>query len=351
MTLIAASARTASVRPVLSPARVLGVLLSVIVALPAAAQPRLELFEVFGNRRVSSERILKALSLKPGAPLPKSRVEAEEILESIDGVTRAHLEAFCCEDGKTILYIGIQERGQPVLELLSPPSGDVLLPPQVVSVYDDFTQALGRASEEDLVEDLTAGHSLMRGVALRTIQQRFLGLAELHPTVLRAVLRDSADEDHRAIAAYVLGYAKDKAAITQDLQRALRDPAQLVRTNAARALKALAILAAKPESGIQISTTWFVEMLNAPALTDRMEGARALLTLFDSMSDQTRAHLRDRALPALFEMARFRHLPHALPAFLLLGKVAELPDGEVEEAWSGGGHEAFLEKLRRSLRK
>ena len=325
--------------------------MALVVAVTAWGQPAAGYLEVFGNRRVSSEKILKALSLAPGSPLPKSKVEAEEILESIDGVVRAHLEAFCCEEGKVVLYIGVQERGQPGLDLRLAPGGTVVLPEAIVSVYEDFTQTIGRASPEDLTEDFRAGHSLMTGVAPRTLQERFVGLAEVHFEVLREVLRDSADEDHRAIAAYVLGYAPEKGAIAADLQQALRDPAAAVRTNAARALKALAVLAAQPESKILIRTTWFVEMLNAPALSDRLEGARALLTLFDTLSEQTRAHLKERAVPALTEMAKFRHLPHALPAFLILGKVAGLPDGEVEQAWVAGQREALLAKVRKALRK
>jgi hypothetical protein len=45
------------------------------------------------------------------------------------------------------------------------------------------------------------------------------------------------------------------------------------------------------------------------------------------------------------------HLPHALAASLRLGKAVERPDGEVEEAWPGGKHEAFPEKLREAPRQ
>jgi hypothetical protein len=273
------------------------------------------------------------------------------MLEEFDGVARANLEVFCCEDGKFVLYIGIQERGQPGFETRPEPTGAMLLPGAIVPVYEDFTQTLGRAQPEDLEEDVSAGHSLMRGVALRALQERFIGLAELHAAELREVLARSADDDHRAIAAYVLGYAADKAAVVDDLQQALRDPAQIVRSNAARALKAIAVLAAKPESEVRLSTTWFVEMLNSPALSDRLEGARALLALFGSLSSQTVAHLRERALPALNETARFRHLPHALPAFLILGKVAGVPDAEVEAAWSAGEREKMLKQFAAALRK
>ena len=327
--------------------RTLLLFLAACAAVPA--QPKVSLIEVFGNRRVSSERILRALSLKPGAPLPRSKAEAEETLEALDGVARAALEAFCCEEGQPVLYIGVQERGQPGLDLRPEPAGAALLPPAIVQVYEDFTQALGRAAPEDLEEDFSAGHSLMRGVALRALQERFAALAELHAGELRETLAKSASEDHRAIAAYVLGYAPDKAAAADSLQQALRDPSQLVRSNAARALKAMA---AKPDIRARIQPTWFVEMLNSPALTDRLEGARALLTLFETLSPQTQAHLRERALPALMEMARFRHLPHALPAFLILGKAAGLPDSEVQTAWSAGpaDREKLLKQIASALR-
>lgn len=326
-------------------------LLLLTACVAAGAQPKIGLIEVFGNRRLAPERIQRALDIAPGAPLPRSKADAEEILEAFDGVARANLEVFCCEDGKFVLYIGIQERGQPGFETRPEPTGAMLLPQVIVSVYEDFTQTLGRAQPEDLVEDFSAGHSLMRGVALRTLQERFIGLAELHTPELREVLVRCADDDHRAIAAYVLGYAKDKAAVVDDLQQALRDPAQIVRSNAARALKAIAVLAAKPESEVRLSTTWFVEMLNSPALSDRLEGARALLALFHTLSSQTVAHLRERALPALNEMARFQHLPHALPAFLILGKVAGVPDAEVEAAWSAGERDKMLKHFAAEFRK
>lgn len=329
--------------------KILLILLSVCVA--AGAQPKIGLVEVFGNRRLSAERIQRALNLRPGEPLPRSKAGAEEILEEFDGVARAHLEAFCCEQGQIVLYIGIQERAQPGFELRPEPAGSMLLPPVIVEVYEGFTQALGRASPEDLEEDFSAGHSLMRGVAPRALQERFIGLAELYTAELREVLARSADEDHRAIAAYVLGYAPDKSAVVDDLQQALRDPAQIVRSNAARALKAIAVVAARPDSRLKLSTTWFVEMLNSASLSDRLEGARALLTLFERLSSQTLAHLRERALPALNEMARFRHLPHALPAYLLLAKAAGIPDEEAQAAWSAGERDKMLKKIAAELRK
>lgn len=329
--------------------KILLILLSACLA--AGAQPKIGLIEVFGNRRLSAERVQRALSLKPGEPLPPSKADAEEILEEFDGVVRAHLEAFCCEQGQMVLYIGIQERGQPGFELRPEPTGAPLLPPAIVEVYEGFTQALGRAQPADLQEDFSTGHSLMRGIAPRALQERFIGLAELHTAELREVLARSGDEDHRAMAAYVLGYAPDKSAVVDDLQQALRDPAQIVRSNAARALKAIAVVAAKPESQVKLSTTWFVEMLNSASLSDRLEGARALLTLFDSLSSQTLAHLRERALPALNEMARFRHLPHALPAYLLLAKAAGIADEEAQAAWSAGEREKMLKEIARALRK
>ena len=147
----------------------------VLAAGLAAGQPRVGVVEVFGARRVPAERIRKVLGVAPGDPLPKSKGEAEERIEGIDGVVRANLEAWCCEEGRAVLYVGIEERGGTHFELRPAPADDsIALPEEVMAAYGDFAAALGRATAEgDLGEDLSRGHSLMQNVAChsRTVDQ------------------------------------------------------------------------------------------------------------------------------------------------------------------------------------
>jgi len=323
-------------------------------ALMVPAQPRVGIVEIYGARKVGVEKVRKALGVRPGDPLPKSKGDIEDKLEEIDGVLRARLEAFCCDQGKAVLYVGIEERGAPAVVFHAwPDQPDLALPEEIVKAYEDFSAALGRASaENDLKEDLSAGHSMMQNLPCRIAQERFVGLAELHVDALRNVLRNSGSAEQRAIAAYVIGYAPNKKDLAVDLQYSLQDPDGGVRANAARALKAIVYAGLRdPELGIRVQPTWFIEMANSIELGDRLEAARTLLLFTEKRDDNVIAAIRERALPSLLEMARWQYLPHALPAFLLVGRLADWPDDQIQTAWSDGEREKSLLALEKTLRK
>ena len=329
-------------------------LVPVLLALALAAQaPTVGDVEVFGARKLSSDKIMKTLGVKPGDPLPPSKNKLEEGLMAIDGVARASVEAFCCDAGQAILYVGIEERGASAYPLRDWPQGDLQLPEEIPQSYHDFALALAQAVREgDTAEDLSAGHSLMKNVACHVLQERFVGLAELYTEVLRSVLREADDEEQRAIAAYVLGYAPNKREIVDDLQQALRDPDPDVRANALRAIKPIALLAQQDkELGIKFETTWLVEMLNSTVLKDRLEAVDALLELTENgVSPSTEKHIRERGLHGLTEMAHWRHLPHALPAYMLMGRLAGMTEEELANGWVGDQREKKLQAIEQKLK-
>lgn len=320
----------------------------------ATAQPQVGIVEVFGARRVPVERIRKVLGVRQGDPLPKSKGEAEERLEEIDGVLRAHLEAWCCEQGRVVLYVGIEERGAAHFELRPEPVDETIaLPEEVAAAYEEFASALARATAEgDLAEDLSRGHSLMQNVACRVAQQRLEALAELHEKLLLRAAAEAADPEVRAVAAYVAGYARDKTAAARALQAALRDPEPAVRRNAARALKGIAYLAlTKGDGELRVQPTWFVEMLNSVVLSDRLEAVQALAMYVERGDEGAVAQIRERAMPSLLEVARWQHLPHALPAYWLAGAVGGVPQEELEKAWAAGERERVLERIGKQLKQ
>ena len=325
-------------------------MLATLAAGLLGAQPRIGVIEIFGARRTPAERIRKVLGVSEGGTLPRSKSEAEERIEGLDGVVRANLEAWCCEQGRLVLYVGIEERGGARFELRTPPQDETLaLPGEVMEAYAAFAEALRQATAEgDLEEDLSRGHSLMRNVPCRVAQQRLEALAELHePLVLKAAV-EAADPDLRAVAAYVAGYAPDKGAAAAALQLALRDPEPAVRRNAARALKGIAWLAlTRRDSGLRVQPTWFVEMLNSTVLSDRLEAVQVLSMYVERGDAGAAAQIRERALAALFEMARWQHLEHALPAYLLLGALGGIAEEELETAWAAGEREKLLARLER----
>ncbi|MBI4890444.1 MAG: hypothetical protein HY821_07440, partial [Acidobacteria bacterium] len=132
---------------------------SLLLGLPSSAQPSVGTIEIFGLRKISPDKVRKVLAVNAGEPLPKSKGDVEERLETIEGVVRARLEAYCCDQGKVILYVGIEERGTLGSSLKPYPQDETLeLPPEIISAYSDFSSALSLASSGgDLQEDLSEG--------------------------------------------------------------------------------------------------------------------------------------------------------------------------------------------------
>jgi HEAT repeat protein len=177
----------------------------------------------------------------------------------------------------------------------------------------------------------------------RAIQEMFPALADQYRFQIVDVLRNSDDEAQRAMAAYVLVYASRKNDVVNDLQSALKDADAGVRNNAARSLVALSVLAKlDPSSGIAVSPTWFIEMLNSLSWSDRNRALWALQTLTDGRDPLVLDQLRTRALDALIDMARWKTLSHALPAFILLGRVAGMPEPEIQAAWTRGDRDTVI---------
>jgi hypothetical protein len=191
----------------------------------------------------------------------------------------------------------------------------------------------------------------MADVEVRHYQEQFQAFAAGHLEELREALASAADPAQRAIAAAVIGYAPRKQDVVGDLQFAMQDPDATVRANAARAMEAIAVLAAgQGQPGLRLSPTWFVEMLNSVVLMDRIAAVKALVTLTDSANPEALALIRERAVPALVEMARWKTLRYALPPFVVLGRIAGFSEREIQTDWSAGKRELVIQKALSSTR-
>ncbi len=128
-----------------------------------------------------------------------------------------------------------------MFDLHDVPDGDATLPQEIDSAYRRFLDAFTEAARQGYTkEDLTRGYARSEDPTVRAIQDMFPSMVADHVAELRATLRNSSDEDQRATAAYVIGYAADPKSVVNDLQYALRDEDQGVRVNAARSLIAFA---------------------------------------------------------------------------------------------------------------
>jgi len=329
------------------------ILLALAMAGILSAQPKIGVIEIFGAKKTPRDKILKALGAVEGDPLPSSKVESEGRIELVPGVVRASIEAVCCESGRAILYVGVEEKGAEThFEYNSQPAQELRLPEEVEERWMEFIGSLNvavAAGKAD--EDLTQGHSLMADADVRKSQMKFLEMAARHVEVLRNVLRNSEDEQQRGIAAFVLQYAADKKRVAADLQYAMRDPDSTVRNNAMRGLAALAVFAQlNPQAELKISSTWFIEMLNSTHFTDRNKASMALMNLTEKRDEGTMTQMRDRGVPALLEMAQWKSLGHALPGFILLGRLVGWSEEEIHEKWKQGAREELL-RLAQDLTK
>jgi len=319
----------------------------------SAQAPTVSNIEFYGLHKLSPQRLLHVMQVKPGDPLPHSKGDLEDALEKVPGVVDARVEAVCCEGGKTALFVGIEEKGAAHLGFRTPPEGDAALPPAIVDTYRQMLDAVRDAARRGSTgEDLTQGHALAADPDVRALQENFADFAEAHLAELRSVLRESADEEQRAMATAIIGYAPNKKEIVGDLEYAMQDSDESVRANAVRALNAVAVLARlHPDLGIRISPTWFVEMLNSVALGDRTRATTALVTLTDQNGAAALGDIRERALDSVAEMAQWRNLRYALPAFVLAGRIAGMSEADIQKAWTAGNRKQVVDKALATQRR
>lgn len=327
------------------------ILLSLVGAACLAAQPPVVgTIDFYGVHRVPRDRIRKALGISEGERLTRPRGDLEEAVEKASGVVHANVEAQCCENGKVVLYVGVEEKGGPHLELHDEPAADLSLPPEIVSAYHDYLQAFARA--EDKSEDFRYGHPLASDVNTRVIQERFIGLADIYREHLRRVVRNAEDSELRAAAACVLGYASAKKLVVDDLQYAMRDPEASVRLNAMRSLTAIAVLAREaPELDIRVTPTWFIESLHSLEWKARYQASLSLDALTEDRQPKVLEQIRDNGgLRPLTEMAAWKSLSHALPAYMVLGRVAGFDEKKILELWALGRRQEVIDKARKMAR-
>ena len=306
----------------------------------AQQMPPIGIIDFYGLRTVTPQQARNALGLKEGDAAPKSKAEKEALekrLAALPNVVRASVTFVCCDEanGKTMLYVGILEKGQSFPQFRAAPKGSIRLPAGIVGDGEKFTDALIRAVQSgDAEDDGSQGHSLMKNREARFFQEKFIAFAARNPKLLRKVLRESSDAEHRALAAQVIAYFSDKRTIVADLTYAMRDANESVRNNAMRALALIARFAQdNPQKKIEVPLAPFVEMLNSLEWSDRNKSAYALLSLTEKRDEKVLALIRNSALESLMQMARWQNPGHANAPFFIFGRTVDLTDAEIEKLW------------------
>jgi hypothetical protein len=310
------------------------------------------IIDIYGLRRVSVDQIEAALTFKEGDTIsmgndepPRVLTESESRLSGLPGVTRARINPVCCNEGRVIIFVGIEEQGgAPTLRFRAAPTGSARLADDIVRSGKEFFEALMPAIQRgDAGEDHSQGHALNHDPATRAVEERFVTYAKRDLRQLRLVLRTSSDRNQRALAAQVLGYADDKKAVVGDLVRAMRDPSDEVRNSAMRTL--LVFADAQPGRSVSIPRVPvepFIDFLNSPVWSDRNKSSGALLALSAKPDPRVLAAVRKKALASLVEMARWKSVGHAYAAFIILARIAGYSDEVAESLLDRGERESVI---------
>lgn len=307
----------------------LSAFLALAAGLASAQAPKIGEINFYGLRKVSGEKLLSTLAIRSGDTLPPSKGDLEERLGEVSGVLDARIEAVCCQGAGAALFIGIEERGAPHFNTRAEPAGSAVLPDDLLEQYRDYQSALARGQTAEA----------------RRLETQITSFATDQLVLVRDVLRTSSEAPHRAAAAAIAAFAPAKAEVVSDLQYGLQDSDETVRANSARALKDLAIQSRKGlVPPLKIAPVWLVEMLNSLALGDRLQAVGTLVVLTDQPNAAALDLMRERALPALADMARWKTLEYALPAFMLLGRAAGVPETDLQNQWQKGDREAVIRK-------
>jgi HEAT repeat protein len=330
------------------------ILLVAMMVVFAAADASSQTFPIgiidfYGVRTVSVERARSVLTFAEGDSIsfagdepPAFIAESEARLVTVPGIEKALLNAVCCDQGRAIIYVGIQERGSDVVSFRPAPAGNERLAADIVKAGDEFSQAFVPAVERgDIVEDRSQGHALNHDPAVRAVQDRFIVYAKRDLPALRQVLRNSSNAPERALAAQVLGYAPDKSAVVDDLVYGMSDSAEEVRNNAMRALLVIAEMTERKAP--PIPATPFIALLNSPVWTDRNKASGALQSLTRHRNAELLATLKRDAMDPLVEIARWKSEGHAMPGFLVLARIAGYSDDAAHDLWKRGERETVIQ--------
>jgi hypothetical protein len=310
--------------------------------------------DFYGLRRITEAQVRRELRIVEGDTITESTLKsAEKRLRGLPGVSDAQVGGVCCASGKTVVYVGIREKGTRLVQFSPSPHGRARLPEDVVRAGAAFDTAFEQAAlRGDFQEDHSQGHALMHDPGARAAQERFVALADQYGQRLRDVLHDSDKPEQRALAAQVLGYATDKAGVVGDLSSAMRDSDPDVRNNATRALWVIAAFAQKaPGRKIHVPAEPFVDLLNSLAWTDRNKSSLALMELTESRDPTLLSTLREQALPALVEMAHWKNPGHAVPSVMILGRVAGISEKDLASAAGTGEYAQIVEIAQKRLER
>ncbi|MGA2589822.1 MAG: hypothetical protein ABSH32_07915 [Bryobacteraceae bacterium] len=318
-----------------------------LLAAIVLAQPdrmRIGEIEFYGYAGLDLNAKRAAVPAHEGDEVSEDQVEG--LIDRIKQAVRATgVEAVCCDNKRDLMiYIGLPGQSARDVAYNPAPKGTARLPEAAAELERQFSDALSRAIAKGATgEDQSRGYALSDDPALRAKQIALRDYATHRERAIHRVLASSSDAGQRAIAAHLMGYARQSRAQIAALVRASHDPGEEVRNHATRALWLLA--ASSEERAASIPAGGFIAMQYSRSWTDRNKASLLLEVLTRSRDPKLLRDLRAQALDPLLEMARWRSGAHAYAARMMLGRCAGIEEARLVKLVEAGDVGSIVEAL------
>lgn len=321
-----------------------------VCALPARQQTvRIGEINWYGNRSIPDDTISKYAGIHEGDTISYQSLAARKIeksLEQLPNVMLAKTAVVCCDGNNNyILFAGVAENESQIVTYRRPPTLKIKLPEAYTNAYSHFARRFNDAILANQADDdWSQGHSMIRYAPARKVQEKYLRWANSDFDALKKIVRSSAYEGQRATAVQIIAYNDDKKRLIPELLYAMGDNDNEVRNNAVKALSALSYYMALHPGKFKIPFQPFVRLINSVTWADRTKGLSVIMQLSETRDKELFELLRASSMRSLKEMALWKSKTHAMPAFIILSRMAGYNDEKIFKMTSG---DRFAEEARK----
>jgi hypothetical protein len=308
--------------------------------------------DFFGYKGFDLAAIRSALPFHEGDLFPPAKVHSDDLKRQVSAAVEKAIGrpptdvSFLCCDSKqnAIVFIGLPGASYEPLAFNPAPAQDIRLPKAALALREDMDKAwMNAVMKGHATEDDSEGYTLTNEPKARKAELAIREYALRNEALILQVLAFSSDGWHRAVAAQMLGYARQSDEQVGALVRASLDPDGGVRNDAVRALEVLA--GAKPDLAKRIPPEPFVRLLRSGVWLDRNKASLVLVALTNSRDPRLLSLLHTDALDSLVEMARWRSVGHAEAALTILGRMAGLSEDSLNKLIEAGQADTIITKF------
>lgn len=306
--------------------------------------------ELFGHTGLNEAAIRKELPIQEGKDLLLDDMLAvqsklEQALIKTTGKKPTDMAIVGVNvKGKYMVFVGVAGPTVKTIAYRTGLTAGVILPAEATDLYKAFeARLLPAISSGGGAEDHSKGYALFSDPELTATQLKMRDFAVKNEPILRQVLDSAKDPVQRKAASMILGYVDHSQAQIECLVRAVSDPEGVVRNNAVRSLGV--ILKSDETAPKYIAAGVFVDLVRSGTWTDRNKGTMVLEELTKAREPKLMAQIRKEARPSLVEMAKWRNMPHARSALVILGRAAGIEEERLQQGLNKGDREMVLKAV------